>query len=253
MSLRIGFDMDGVFADMEGALFRHAETLFGRDAIQNSNPLIDLAADNEGDVAVAGSAEADAAPALQNAQLTRRQQRLLWRHVGAINGFWESLDEIEAGSVARLGTVAAERRWEIIFLTKRPAGAGATPQLQTQRWLQARGFPLPSVFVVQGSRGRIAAALDLDVVVDDRAENCLDVSLDSKARPVLVWRGPANQMPPAAKSLGIGALTSVMECLDILVDLDSRADRPGVLDRVLRRLGLGGTPPEAGRPHPSRR
>ncbi len=37
--------------------------------------------------------------------------------------------------------------------------SGATPQVQTQRWLESKGFRLPSVFVVQGSRGRIAAAL----------------------------------------------------------------------------------------------
>ena len=39
---------------------------------------------------------------------------------------------------------------EIIFLTKRPESAGATAQVQTQRWLQSKGFALPSVFVVQG-------------------------------------------------------------------------------------------------------
>ena len=114
--------------------------------------------------------------------MTARQQRRLWRHVETIENFWETLTEIEPGAVARLAAVATERKWEVLFLTKRPASAGATSQMQTQRWLEAKGFALPSVYVVQGSRGRIAAALGLDFVVDDRPENCLDIVVDSKAR-----------------------------------------------------------------------
>ena len=100
----------------------------------------------------------------------------------------------------------ASGRWEIIFLTKRPEGAGATAQLQTQLWLESRGFKLPSVYVVQGSRGRIAAALGLDIVVDDRPENCLDVVVESKARAILIWRDSERQLPAAAQRLGIGVV-----------------------------------------------
>jgi hypothetical protein len=95
------------------------------------------------------------------------------------------------------------------------------------------------VFVVQGSRGRIAAALGLDIVVDDRPENCLDVVVDSKARAILVWREDEKQLPSAARRLGIGVVKSVSECLDIIsqIDADGRAD-PGVMARVMRLLGL---------------
>ena len=225
--------MDGVFADMEAALIERAEALFGRDVIQSGN----APGGADAETAEGDGADGDGAPALKRAVLSRRQQKLLWRHIGTVDGFWESLAEIEAGSVARLGSVAAERRWEVIFLTKRPASGGATSQVQTQRWLQAKGFAMPSVFVVQGSRGKIAAALDLHVVVDDRPENCLDVAVDSQARPVLLWRGGA-EIPPAAKRLGIGAIASMAECLDILEQLDSARDEPGLLERVRRRLGL---------------
>src|SRR5206468_7443475 len=118
--------------------------------------------------------------------------------------------------VARLAQTAAERRWEIVFLTKRPKTMGATSQVQSQRWLVSKGFPLPSVYVVQGSRGRIAAALDLDVVIDDRPENCLDVSIDSKARPILIWRDDAKALPAGARRMGIGVVRSVGDCLDVL-------------------------------------
>jgi hypothetical protein len=93
--------------------------------------------------------------------MTPRQERRLWELVRAIENFWESLPEIEPGMVARLNALASGRGWEVIFLTKRPATKGVTAQLQTQRWLEAHGFALPSVYVVQGSRGAIAAALGL--------------------------------------------------------------------------------------------
>ena len=84
---------------------------------------------------------------------------------------------------------------------------------------------MPSVYVVQGSRGRIAAALALDIVVDDRPENCLDVVVDSKARAILIWREDEKQLPAATRRLGIGVVKSVAECLDILTQIDRRRPR----------------------------
>ena len=171
--------------------------------------------------------------------MTSRQQRRLWHHVESIENFWEKLDELEPGVIARLASLAIDRRWEIIFLTKRPETVGATAQVQSQRWLESKGFTLPSVFVVQGSRGRIAASLGLDIVVDDRPENCLDVVVDSKARAILVWRADESQLPAAAQRLGIGVVKSVADCLDILTQVDTASrEEPGVMSRVMRLLGL---------------
>jgi hypothetical protein len=156
--------------------------------------------------------------------MTGRQQRRLWRHVESIENFWEGLDELEPGIIQRLAAIAIDRRWEIIFLTKRPDTKGATAQVQSQRWLEAKGFMLPSVFVVQGSRGRIASALGLDIVVDDRPENCLDVISDSKARAILVWRESEDQLPA------------------ILTQVESTT-RGDVMSRVLRLLGLKDSAP----------
>jgi hypothetical protein len=253
VSLRIAFDLDGVLADMEGELVRQAELLFGE---RMTRRLREHAAEDEAPASTAppvtspdGAKDAaaepeppielDTVPPIVKLQLTARQQRRLWRHVETIENFWESLTEIEPGAVARLAAVATERRWEVLFLTKRPASAGATSQMQTQRWLEAKGFALPSVYVVQGSRGRIAAALGLDFVVDDRPENCLDIVVDSKARAVLVWREGEKQLPIAARRLGIGVVKSLDECLDILTQVDAPAsEKTRVVDRVMQLLGL---------------
>jgi len=248
MSLRIAFDLDGVLADMDAELIRQADRLFGEHRRRRAPDPAPAAPPPHGDAAPSSGGETTAGEAGEDsvaytlsqsfdAQLTDRQQSRLWRHVQAIEGFWESLAECEPGTVARLGALAADRRWEIIFLTRRPETAGASAQVQSQRWLEAHAFTLPSVFVVQGSRGRIASALSLDFVIDDRPENCLDVVADSRARAILVWRGDQGHVPAAVRRLGIGVVASVAECLDVLGQ-GGRTDKPGVVDRMMRLLGL---------------
>ena len=237
MALRIGVDLDGVVADMESELVRQAERLFGESMtrlLEERAKGPEPPADHE-----PPEGAAEIVPRLVKLQMTSRQERRLWRHVELIEGFWESLDELEPGVIARLGALAAERRWEVIFLTKRPETAGATAQVQTQRWLEARGFALPSVFVVHGSRGLVAHALNLDFVIDDRPENCLDVVVDSRARAILVWRDADQALPVTVKRLGIGIVRTVGECLNILVQVDSTGrEKPGFFDRVKQRLGF---------------
>jgi len=229
MALRIGFDLDGVLADMDAALREHCERLFGTARGEAPSARNGAPADD--------SEEAATMPAetpVVQLDLSVRQERQLWRHGSTVENFWESLQEIEPGAIARLASLARERAWEIIFLTKRPRTAGATAQVQSQRWLEARGFLLPSVFVVQGSRGRIAKALDLDIVVDDRPENCLDVITESSARAILVWR---SSEATTAQRLGIGTVSTVGECLNICEEIDARSRKqPGMLERVKRML-----------------
>jgi len=253
LPLRIGFDMDGVVADMDAELVRQAEILFGRPMTgrppqraatpPTATPPDAVSASETPETPSPEQAAAEAAPDNVPPQLrlnmTARQQRKLWHHVESIDNFWQTLNETEPGMVARLAAIATDRRWEVIFLTKRPQSAGATAQLQSQRWLESKGFTLPSVYVVQGSRGRIAAALHLDLVVDDRPENCLDVVVDSKARAILIWRDEANQLPAAARRLGIGVVKTLSECLDILTQVDDKdREPPRMIDRMKRLLGL---------------
>ncbi len=182
--------MDGVLADLTSEVSRRAAELFG------------------------GTAET------AGQLLTARRRRLLWKHLESVENFWETLEEIEPGGVACLAALAAERRWETIFLTTRPESAGDPAQLQTHRWLAARGFPSPSVFVVRRSRGVIAAALELDAVVDDRAENCVDVVTDSSARAVLVCREAVDVPTAAADRLRIDVVSGLNESLNLLRQID---------------------------------
>jgi hypothetical protein len=210
LPLRIAFDLDGVLADMDSALYAQAQSLFG-DKVNRQGAIVEPS--DPGPASRNG--KAGVAP-ITGLNLTLRQQRRLWRHVETIDNFWQTLREIEPGAVKRLAAIASAHRWEVIFLTKRPRSAGATAQVQSQRWLVSKGFERPSVYVVQRSRGRVAAALGLEVVVDDRPENCYDVVVDSGARAILVWRQRGHQLLAAAERLGVEVVRSVGECLDLL-------------------------------------
>ena len=237
--MRIAFDLDGVLADLHTPFVGTAHKLF---------PELDMAAmrppdvgasptDNEADAA-GDAPESPNVPALVRKPISRRQTEAIWRHLCGIDNFWEGLTEIEPGSIARLAALVEERRWEVIFVTSRPRTTGRTVQRQSQRWLQRLGFPMPSVFVVHGSRGRVASALDLNVVVDDRPDNCLDVVLESKAGSILIWRGAQDSVPASARRLGIAVAPTVARCLETLVAADESGNEGSLLDRLRRLFGL---------------
>jgi hypothetical protein len=243
MSLRIAVDLDGTLADMDTALQLEAERLFGsgvdlRGSLRGRPENVET---ETSEATAASPADRPPTTAPASRRLTDRQQRQLWLCVQKTQNFWAELKEIEPGAVARLAATTAAQRWEVIFLTQRPPCAGDTTQIQTQRWLQAHGFELPSVFVVSGSRGRIATALTLDAVVDDRAENCLDVATDSKSLPLLVWRDTPESVPPGAARLGITVVFSMAEALDKLDSLQRPPNPPpptGVVGRIRQTLGI---------------
>lgn len=246
MSLRLACDLDGTVADMDAALQREAQRLFGPDVDLHaaSAPLLESAEDIERELAAEsadGSVAALPTPqAAVNRPLTRVELRKLWAHVARIENFWVSLGEIEPGAVARLGSLAARHRWDVIFVTQRPSSAGDTTQRQSQRWLQTHGFDMPSVFV-NGSRGQVAHALSLDAVLDDRPENCLDVVTDSKTTPFLIWRHRKEALPPMIASTRIQTVFSMSEALDRLEQLTAERERQRkgtFFSRVRNAVGL---------------
>jgi len=148
MSLRIAFDLDGVLADMDTALVRQAETVFGE-------------------------------------QITRA---------------------LEAGATSSTSTSPD---------TASPDDRPGSPDSQAAP--PGTGDNTPPI-----------------------ARLRMDVAVDSKARPILVWRGDERALPAGASRLGIGVVRSVGDCLDILIALDQQQTQQdaGLLARVRKMLGL---------------
>lgn len=237
--MRVAFDLDGVLADLHTAFTRMALSMYpelDRSAIAapsvGASPPVDEEPGSEGEPEAPALADGAEVP------LDRRQLDAVWKRLRATENFWEGLAEIETGAIASLAKLADEQRWDVLFITSRPSSAGSTVQRQTQRWLERMGFTLPSVYVVHGSRGSVAQALDLDVVIDDRPDNCLDVVLGSKAGAVLIWRGPQAKVPMSARRLGIAVSPTVEECLAVLVEAESEQAGGSLLDRLRRLFGL---------------
>jgi hypothetical protein len=217
--LRVAIDLDGTIADLSSAMHAVATKRFTRDAEPGDDDI--------------PAPDPQERPALRDLALTSSQLDALWGVVLKTRNFWTTLDEMEPGAVARLAALAAERRWDVLFITTRPTAAGATTQVQSQEWLEAQGFKRPSVYVVKGSRGKIADALQLDAVVDDRPENCLDVAVESAARAFLVWPGTEAELPPGAVRHGVKHVPTFSAALDALVELDRAR---GGVGRSIRRL-----------------
>ena len=243
-SMRLGCDLDGVLANLHGAFVATAIELFpdlDRSAIDA--PTVGASPPGPPRTADPPVVVPKVEPEIV---VSPRQTDAIWRRLSATPDFWETLDEIESGAIKRLAALTEARRWEVIFLTSRPPSDGRTVQRQSQRWLERLGFPLPSVFVVHGSRGRIADALELDVVIDDRPENCLDVVLESKAAAVLVWRGTQASVPSSARRMGISVAPSVMNCLSTIEE-GERTREGSLVERLRRLFGLRPAANAAGR------
>jgi hypothetical protein len=226
----VAFDLDGTVADMASALRLEAQALFGEEITAPAKP-------RSGSPTVEVSTESAPELPFAEIELTARQQVLLWDRVKQIENFWTTLPELEAGIIARIAKTAEARRWEVLFITTRPSTAGETTQLQSQRWLHAHGFPFPSVYVVQRSRGRLADALGLDALVDDRPENCLDVAVESQAKVLLVWPGPMSEIPGGARRLGVEPVATISDAVSFLERMDDARRQSSVVRKLRRMLG----------------
>ncbi|MPZ16999.1 MAG: hypothetical protein GEV06_03655 [Luteitalea sp.] len=226
MALRVAFDLDGTLADMDAAVVQIASELFGTSDEPGDR--------GNGDPRLGGGVP----PALD--ALTARQQSELWGQVERTENFWTCLAETEAGIVARIAATAHARRWEVIFITTRPPTAGDTTQTQTQHWLEAHGFARPSVFVVTGSRGKVAEALTLDAVVDDQLDKAVDVAVESQARAILVRDSVREEALPSATRLGVKVVSSIGDAVTMLECLDDLKNGSGVLESIKRMLTFKG-------------
>jgi len=235
-SLRIGFDMDGVLADFSRAYNAVEDQLFGKAEAHTRAG--DPEDERSEDAAEKGERTDDEKRTAQAALVKelRRRKDAVWQTIRNTPDFWLSLEPTDPNAVRRLHHLMLERRWEVFFITQRPATLGETVQRQTQRWLVRHGFDLPSVLVVPGSRGAAAAALSLDYHVDDNPQNCLDVKAQSKAKPILIAEADDKETPANARRLGIETAISIAQVLDALEQ--ARAKQPGIIERLANLTGL---------------
>jgi len=186
--LRLGIDVDGVVADFRSAFRALAERELG----------------------IAGE---DAESDLTKADIDR-----LWRTVAGTSNWWLGVPPHEPEQIGRLYARVRQSSWEVFFMTSRPPSAGDSVQLQTQVWLERHGFLLPSVLTAPaGARGELARSLRLDLALDDRIVNCLEITSASNSKAVMVLRNPVESNARAsAEARGVGVVSTLAEGVDAI-------------------------------------
>ena len=252
-SLRIAVDLDGTLADLSTAFHEIEDRLFGPYEAEHTQPQPEAreeeqeaeqkAAQESGGTANIGtpSGGTDAAAArerLAQARAMRRHNDVIWHAIESTPDFWTTLKPVEDGIVRRLWEAAQKNKWEVFFITQRPATAGDSVQRQSQRWLVQHGFELPSVIPLSGSRGKACQALRIDFLVDDTPKNCVDVISDSAARAILITSGVDEFTESGARRLGIVTVKSAADALDILEQATVAKVNPTFFARFLQKMGI---------------
>jgi hypothetical protein len=239
--LRIAFDMDGTLADLSSAYAAIEDQIFGAESAEHERPAPE--AREEEQHVEEGAAEA-AALELKKKQAERRaaartatHRDRVWRTIEATPNFWTTLKPIDADAIKRLNEMTAELNWEVFFITQRPATAGGTVQWQTHKWLVEHGFEMPNVISLSGGRGKAAAALQLDYLVDDTPQNCVDVLSDSSTRAILLVDHDDPIAEQSARRLGIGTAHSINDVLDYLMQATAARANPSLFERLRKLVG----------------
>jgi len=205
MSIRVGFDMDGVLANFNKT-FRETAASLDNGATYDTATGRGLTADT---------------------------MKRVWDHIGRTSQWWLQLEAYEPEQIERIYRTSRERRWEVYFMTTRPPSAGETTQFQTQWWLESHRFPMPAVLTVPGSRGDAANALKLDITVDDRLTNCVDIIAASRSKAVLVLRRDDSTVRDQALARGVGVVSTLAAAIDVVEQFEeARRATSGRLSRL---------------------
>lgn len=237
--LRIAFDMDGTLADLSSAYAEIEERLFGLELTEHEQPAPESREQEQHleEDAPAAATISDKLRVERRRSRDSRHRDRVWHAIEETPNFWTTLKPLEDGIVERLYQLTCEHNWEVFFITQRPATAGATVQWQTHTWLVTHGFSTPSVIPLSRGRGKCAAALHLDYLIDDTPQNCVDVLSDSSTRAILLVNPDDPHAASSARRLGIGTAQNVNEVLDLLIQATEARVNPSLFEKLRKLVG----------------
>lgn len=166
--MTIGLDIDGVLANFAEGYERKIVEVTGRNLFDPDR----------------GRVGVDWHPPVwdwpQLAGYTGEEISRVWREIAGRSNFWTNLTKTaEANYLVEAATMSNSA---LYMITDRP---GPFTQGATRGWFESMFGLSPAVIVTQGvSKGRIAKALSLDVMLDDKWENIrsiMDVSPNTQA------------------------------------------------------------------------
>jgi 5'(3')-deoxyribonucleotidase len=152
----VGIDIDGVLADFNPDYIQLMIEVSGRDLFP-PRPFVIPCWDYP-----------------EHYGYTKEEVGTAWGIIKNHPNFWERLNPYPGAKdiLKRLADFDS-KTGSVYFITTRP---GLNSKLQTTKWLMRQGFlSVPSV-IVSSKKGPIAAGLGLDALIDDKTENCIEVT-----------------------------------------------------------------------------
>jgi len=147
--LKIGLDIDGCIADFIGAFRNEAAMVLDRQMLGEP---VDWDFSN---------------------WMNTKEQSRIWNRIQNTENWFEKYPRPMPGVIANLRHLT--RRHEIYFISNRIETKGDPVQVQTQFWLEALQVDFPTVIITK-HKGAIAAALGLNIFLDDKPENLIDIN-----------------------------------------------------------------------------
>lgn len=123
----------------------------------------------------------------REAGVTKEQEAKVWERIKASPYFWLDLEPHE-GAVDFLNKLN-ETFHEVYFITDRP---GHRSQDQTVQWL-SYWIDSPSVIISRHGKGVVCKAIGIEVYLDDKQENILDVLEKSPLTDCYMLNKPYNK------------------------------------------------------------
>lgn len=141
--------------------------------------------------------------------VTFEEEAILWETIKR-DDFWFRLYPLEEAASA-LATIDKQRMNgdQVYFITSRP---GKMAKLYTEWWLRNHGIGQPTVIIAY-EKGPLAKALDLDMFVDDKFENCRDVARDCPTCTVYLVDRAYNR--DYTLPAGVTRVASINEAMDL--------------------------------------
>lgn len=110
-----------------------------------------------------------------------------WKRIKASETFWLTLPTMP--DLAALQGFNLNDH-QVYFVTDRP---GATAKRQTELWLMRYGVACPTVIISRKGKGIVCEALDLELYIDDKGENIVDVDARAPNTHGVLLERPYNQ------------------------------------------------------------
>jgi 5'(3')-deoxyribonucleotidase len=209
--LKLGLDLDGVFANFNDAFAEQLITTTGK------NPF-----------------PADWRPQVWDWMTplgySKREIEQTWAAVDTNPLWWAELASLEWAQHAliELSQAVARQQIEIVFLTTRHS---PTAHWQSVEWLRTR-FALrvmPQVCICKNpeSKGLMAKALGLEIVLDDYAPNLLAVKRHSPETRVVILDQPWNAAPLDRVGLRVLSYEHVSNLVEFLKRVDETLNGRG--------------------------